>query len=464
MPLTISQYCRTYDGHIDRMSFIDCSDQPLGISFHPSTAIVAAALVDGTVEIHSYPSACSNAGSVNDEGNEDDEEDTIVASLDMMSANKNTQSDKSATSCRAIQFSLHHPSRIYAATNDMLACWDLESNDRDLLDGKLVWAIHDTKHPIQRMARSTPHAGSSQLLFTGDDHGTIRIYDTRLCTSETIADQNTPTGCILSCHQCHSDYISGLQPTADSSLLFSSSADGTWAVHDLRKMNSKSKILFQSDIMDDDELLSLFFVEEHHKVFCGTPRGVVKAWTRSGTSIKSNSLDATFVLDTSSFIYYHPPHHSIDSIISMDHDTLITGCSDGFIRFFSISSHKFIGILNPSDDVMKQHTSKDTRVHELISVGKGYPIEQLDFTLEKKFLASLSHDNFIRFYSLEDEEIDDDDDESKCPDESDSKQLTESDDASSVSIDTSSSDSECFHKLTKNKKFKTDSANFFDDL
>ena len=73
---------------------IECSAQPLCLSFHPAKDIVAAGLVDGTVEVHDYEifrggsddAAASTPGGTggDDEGMEDDsdgEADTILSSI-----------------------------------------------------------------------------------------------------------------------------------------------------------------------------------------------------------------------------------------------------------------------------------------------------------------------------------------------------------------------------------------------
>ena len=77
---------------------IECSAQPLCISFHPVKDIVAAGLADGTVEIHDLvakgsdqsaaASSAAKAKSTNKEdddmesdGDEDDEADTILSSI-----------------------------------------------------------------------------------------------------------------------------------------------------------------------------------------------------------------------------------------------------------------------------------------------------------------------------------------------------------------------------------------------
>ena len=434
---------------------IDCSEQPLAQSFHASSELIAAALVDGTVEIHTYPTGLLQSVETAGDG-----DDTIVASIEIIDSPK-ISAGSSKSSCRAVQFSAHHTSRVFAARGHTLASCDLEKNTRggnNLLDDRLVWAIHDATHNIQIITHST---SSSQLIFTGDDNGLVRVWDTRLCTSQTIIDEKNPYGCVMHCN-CHSDYISGLQMIADGSLLFSSSADGTWAAMDLRKKDSKSKPMFQSDITDDDELLSLLFMEESNKVFCGTNRGVVKAW--NGAETTKNTSMSTYQLDPSSCLFHHPPHHSIDTIISLDHDTVLTGCSDGFIRFFSISTNNFLGVLNPINEeiqnrpfISNDESTQDHKVHDLVTAGKGYPIERLDFTIQKKFVAGMSHDNFIRFYSLEDGESDEDD-ISVNKDDTSNGAIDEdecSTNTSSSSDETSESENYSTVKSKKQKRFKS---------
>ena len=118
---------------------IECSDQPLDISFHPSKpTIVAAGLVDGTIEIHDFhdllvqqlPFVEKKNASMNDDDdekddddnnieeesrskishsdNDDDEIDTILSSTALhqqLLPSKLHESGTKQASCRAVLFS-----------------------------------------------------------------------------------------------------------------------------------------------------------------------------------------------------------------------------------------------------------------------------------------------------------------------------------------------------------------------
>ena len=77
----------------DRAKPIECSAQPMGLSFHPARRIVAAGLVDGTVELHNFSgwpekSARSTAST--------EEDDTIFASLPVHTKDKPKSSPTAA--------------------------------------------------------------------------------------------------------------------------------------------------------------------------------------------------------------------------------------------------------------------------------------------------------------------------------------------------------------------------------
>ena len=221
----------------------------------------------------------------------------------------------------------------------------------------------------------------------------------------------------------HDDYVSAIQHTAASSsieenstesndatdisnshnILLSTSADGTLVIYDLRMTssnhNSKNHhhhasssanfrpssdkslpygVLRQSD-PQDDELLSLCIMKNGRKVVCGTTEGVLSIFSYGTWGDMSDRYPG------------HPS--SIDAILKIDEDTILTGSSDGLIRVVSIQPNKFIGVLGDN--------------HE------GFPIEQLQFTCDRSYVGSVTHDNFIRLWDARilDENYNDDNDD-----------------------------------------------------
>jgi hypothetical protein len=60
---------------------IECSDQPLDVSFHPTkSTLVAAALVDGTLEVHDFTELLSSStvATAKNDDEDEEEEETII--------------------------------------------------------------------------------------------------------------------------------------------------------------------------------------------------------------------------------------------------------------------------------------------------------------------------------------------------------------------------------------------------
>jgi WD repeat-containing protein 55 len=215
-------------------------------------------------------------------------------------------------------------------------------------------------------------------MASGDEAGGVRLWDLRLCgtTSHSAASTKRPQkpqGCVLSWDE-HQDYISGIEHSEDCNTLLSTSADGRLGVFDLRMSrppattkgggnknnNNNSGVRLSDD--QDDELLSIKVMKHGKKVVCGTHQGVlaVFSWGTWG--------------DISDRFPGHP--HSVDALVKVDEDTLLTGSSDGLIRVVSIHPDKFLGVVGEDHG--------------------GFPIEKLKFNSNRHLVGSVSHDAYIR--------------------------------------------------------------------
>ncbi|CAN0506118.1 unnamed protein product, partial [Laminaria digitata] len=72
------------------------------------------------------------------------------------------------------------------------------------------------------------------------------------------------------------------------------------------------------------------------RVVCGTQNGVLVTWPWGTWG------------DRSSRFRGHP--HSVDTLLKLDEDTVLTGSSDGIIRVVSIQPDKFLGLLGDHED------------------------------------------------------------------------------------------------------------------
>ena len=325
----------------------------------------------------------------------------------------------------------------------------------------------------------------ASMLATGDDNGSVRIFDERLCGGSTQNSTKRPKGCVLEWNQ-HTDYVSGIEYSpygTGNNTLLATSADGTLGVYDLR-MN-KGSVVDTSRTSDhqDDELLSLCILKSGKKVVCGTQTGSLSvfSWGTWG--------------DISDRFPGHPT--SVDALLKIDESTVLTGSSDGLIRVVQIHPDKFLGILNESADDRADFgldlgSASNDQGHSYNHGHGGYPIEKLEYNSNKEIIGSVSHDNYIRLWDaqiLKDDndnsESDDDEEEedTKPPATSGvTKLLTETsstnndthnsddewedmdnNDDSESDSDDSSSEPDTVNDRRK-KRLKTENEKFFDDL
>jgi len=151
------------------------------------------------------------------------------------------------------------------------------------------------------------------------------------------------------------------------------------SVFDLRKIGGKNDKKANKSRSDDqeDELLSCVIMKGSNKVVCGTQGGALAIWSWGKW------------LDQNDRFMGHP--ESVDALLKLDEDTLITGSSDGLVRVVEIQPNKLLGVLGNHD---------------------GFPVEDLQFSRDKRVIGSLSHDETVRMWDvgdlLEGDEGDDD--------------------------------------------------------
>mmetsp|Transcript_30898 Transcript_30898/g.55990 ORF Transcript_30898/g.55990 Transcript_30898/m.55990 type:complete len:559 (-) Transcript_30898:68-1744(-) len=480
---------------------IECSAQPLSISFHPVKDILAAGLVDGTIEIHDLvakgsgdaaASAKAKSNKTDDDDDsddgmesdndedEDDQPDTILSSIhvakEVVSPSKSStqmfdKSDSTSTttvkvtgkatqspSCRCVLFSrspnenksndsnnetksndhnanlLSGGEHIFTACNGgSLRCLDselacsLEHFQNPNAASPILWSIENAHNAgINKLYQLPYSSPCGPALVTGDDIGTVRLWDTRMCGGGSD-NKNTnpfdnlmkaPTGCIQTWKVNH-DYITDFETNDDGTTLFASSGDGHLSVFDMRFVNRKgtprSVILpdidphkpavrhvpnnkksswdtqgyTQSD-NQEDELLSLTLLKKSTKLLCGTQQGILSLFSYNEWGDISDRFPG------------HP--QSIDALLKIDEDTVLTGSSDGLVRAVQLLPNSLLGVLGGHD---------------------GFPVEGLEWSAGRKLVGSMSHDEYIRLWDAsflnEDGDSDDEGDESKMQDDLPSK-------------------------------------------
>jgi WD repeat-containing protein 55 len=301
-------------------------------------------------------------------------------------------------SCRAVQFSSDGSTLwtggsegdIVALDASRICTFSVPSSKQQHQNDSIRYRIQDAgyqrKAPIQKIYE----VPDRNLFATGDDAGCVRLWDPRLINvssnesrkSHVTSGEKLLRGCVAD-WKVHDDYISALQhndtDASESHTLLATSADGSLSVYDMRmssqsltsslKMQSADTQQLPPGVVrlsdpQDDELLSLCILKNGKKVVCGTAEGVLAIFSYGTWGDVSDRFPG------------HPS--SVDAILKVDEDTILTGSSDGFIRVVSILPNKLIGVLGDN--------------HE------GFPIEQLQFTCDKSFVGSVTHDNYVRIW------------------------------------------------------------------
>ena len=110
-------------------------------------------------------------------------------------------------------------------------------------------------------------------------------------------------------------------------------------------------------------MLSCTFIKKSSKLVCGTQEGILSLFSKD------------IWCDVSDRYPGHP--QSIDAILKIDEDTVLTGSSDGLVRAVQLLPNSLLGVLGGHD---------------------GFPVEALGWSAGRKMVGSVSHDEYIRLW------------------------------------------------------------------
>ncbi|CDW71936.1 wd repeat-containing protein 55 [Stylonychia lemnae] len=295
-------------------------DHIMDIQFSPVANVLAASQVTGNVRIFTY--------------NEKKTKEHVNLSYH-------------SESCRQVKFS-PDGNILYTGSSD--GSIGVVSNG--VLEGQLLNA-HSS--PINSIA----HIENGYIVATGDDDGLIKIWDLRVA-----GQNNLKQACVMK-FQEHEGTISDMKFAQNHNMLVSASGDGHLGVFDLKK----GELYAMSDNFEED-LTALVICKYGKKVLASSSEGVVNifSWDWFG--------------DCNDRIVGHP--NSIDTMITYDEDTIITGSEDGLIRAVSVLPNKIIAILSDPTD-------QDEDV---------FHIQRVALSHDKMFLASCSLDDIIKIIDV----------------------------------------------------------------
>ncbi|XP_027079392.2 WD repeat-containing protein 55 [Coffea eugenioides] len=247
--------------------------------------------------------------------------------------------DAHTESCRAVRFINEGRAIVTGSPDCSILATDVET-------GSAIARLENSHGAaVNRIVNLT-----ESTVASGDDDGCVKVWDTR------------QRSCCNS-FEAHEEYISDMTFASDSMKLLATSGDGTLSVCNLRS----NKIQTQSEF-SEDELLSVVIMKNGRKVICGTQTGTLLLYSWG------------FFKDCSDrFVDLSP--NSVDALLKLDEDRVITGSENGLISL--------VGIL-------------PNRIIQPIAEHSEYPIERLAFSYDRKFLGSISHDQILKLWDLDD--------------------------------------------------------------
>ena len=264
----------------------------------------------------------------------------------------NTDLGAHKEACRAVLFEPTTGARVYTASSDK------SIQTIDMVTGKLAWEVTDAHDEAVNCLTFWEEGG---LLVSGDDIGGVKLWDCREGRKKAVASI-----------QKHEDFISDL--LVHEGMLFGASGDNTLSTYDLKHRKLVARTMDQ-----EDELLSLSVLKHGKKVVAGTQSGVLLVYSWG-----------EWMNCTDRFVG-HP--ETVEALVKVDEETLLTGSSDGLIRLCSVLPNKLLGVMGSHDE---------------------FPVERMKMGWDRRVLASIAHDSVVRFWDmsiLEDDEDDEEEDE-----------------------------------------------------
>jgi len=246
-----------------------------------------------------------------------------------------------AESCRAVRWTRDRTRLLSASADRSVVATDAAT-------GQAAFRLAKAHQAGVSRLVALEGTGAECLVATGDDDGAVKLWDLRQRASGA---QFHP----------HVDFVSDICHEASSQSLLASSGDGTLSVLDLRA----GRVRQQSDSLQD-ELLSVVALKGGSRAACGSQEGVLHVFDLEG--------DVTEPCDR---VQGHP--NSVDALLAVDDDTVLSGSSDGLVRVVSVQPSRLLGVVGHHDD---------------------FPVERIALDGGRRLLASAAHDNAVRVWDV----------------------------------------------------------------
>ncbi|XP_048851057.1 WD repeat-containing protein 55 [Brienomyrus brachyistius] len=281
------------------------------LAFHPTRDILAAGDIDGDIYVYSY--SCTEG-----------------ENKELWSSGHHLKS------CREVAFS-QDGMKLFSVSKDKSV------HIMDVEEGKLVSRIPKAHSaPINALL-----VIDENLLATGDDCGTLKVWDMRKGTAFMDLKH-------------HEDYISGITIDQAKKILLTSSGDGTMGVFNIKRRRFELASEFQ-----DGDLTSVAIMKRGRKVVCGSSEGMIYLFNWNGFGATSDRFAVKA--------------ESVDCVVPITDSILCIASMDGVVRAINLLPNRVLGSVG-------QHI--------------GEPIEQIARSRDARFLASCAHDQQVKFWDI----------------------------------------------------------------
>jgi len=188
----------------------------------------------------------------------------------------------------------------------------------------------------------------SNISVTGDEDGFVKMWDNRSGDTSIMTFKR------------FDEYVSSFLHIDEHHLL-AASGEGTIQSFDLR--HKKPDI--QSEVYEG-ELNCMGTVRSGTKLAVGCGNGTIYLFSKDQYGLHSDQFPG------------HPD--GVNAMMPITDNVIITGCEDGNVRAVHLYPHRFLGVIGHHEDE--------------------FPVEKIDVNTSGEIIASVSHDNRVKFWNV----------------------------------------------------------------
>jgi len=211
-----------------------------------------------------------------------------------------------------------------------------------------TWTVKEKYVKCHDSALYSCSSLDTHTAVTGDEDGFVKMWDSR-----------SPSTSVMTFKR-FDEYVSSFLKIDDHHLI-ASSGEGTIQSFDLRQKRPD----IQSEVYES-ELNCMTTVRSNSKLVVGSGAGPLYMFSKDQYGLHSDQFPG------------HPD--GVNCIIPVTDNVVMTGCEDGNIRAVHLYPHRFLGVVGH---------------HE-----QEFPVERLDVNTSGEIIASISHDNRVKFWNV----------------------------------------------------------------